>query len=130
MVDKIMLIAALCITGAILCRVTEKYNKEQAVMLAAIICIIITGYVLLHISPALVLINDMCSSCGIEERFSVIIFKSLGICYITQFACDICHDCGENALASAAEISGKTSLLILSIPLLEELSDFIGKLTI
>lgn len=130
MVDKIMLIVLLCVISSVMCRLIEKYNKEQSLMLAIAVCTVILGFVLLRLSPVLSLIEDLCTMCSVEEKYALIIFKSLGICYITQFACDICRDCNENAIATAAEISGKSALMIISLPLIEELVDFVKKLTV
>ena len=40
-------------------------------------------------------------------------------------ASDICRDCNEAAIASAAEIFGKLQLVILAIPLFESLIDIL-----
>ena len=124
-----MLISSLCIVAAVMCRLIGNYNKEQSIMLAVIACTVIMGFVVINVSPVLSFISDMYLMCGLDQKYSSIIFKSIGISYITKFACDICKDCGENGLSTAVEISGKTALMILSLPLLEDLADFIKKLT-
>ncbi len=129
MVDNIMLVAALCIVAAILCRLLDKYNKEQAVMLSIATCAAVLGFIIIFISPVLNMISNLYSMCDMDEDYSLIIFKSLGICYITQFACDVCRDCGENAIGTVAEIAGKTALVILALPLFENLIEFVNRLS-
>ncbi len=129
MVDNIMIVAALCIVAAILCRLLDKYNKEQAVMLSIAACAAVLGFVVIYISPVINMISDLYSMCEMDEDYSLIIFKSLGICYITQFACDVCRDCGENAIGTVTEIAGKTALVILALPLFENLIEYINKLS-
>ncbi len=46
-----------------------------------------------------------------------VVFKCLGICFVTQLGCDICRDSGENALASQLELAGKAAVLISALPL-------------
>lgn len=99
-------------------------------MLAVIACTSVMGFVVISISPVLSFISEMYLMCGLDEKYSSVIFKSVGISYVTKFACDICKDCGENALSTAVEISGKAALMIISLPLLEELADFIKKLSV
>lgn len=130
MVENVMLIASLCIIAAVMCRLIGNYNKEQAIMLAVIACTSVMGFVVINISPVLSFISEMYLMCGLDEKYSSVIFKSVGISYVTKFACDICKDCGENALSTAVEISGKAALMIISLPLLEELADFIKKLSV
>ena len=58
------------------------------------------------------------------------LFKALGICYLTQFAADSCRDAGESALAVKAEIAGRIAVLLISLPLLSQVAstamDLIG----
>ena len=49
-------------------------------------------------------------------------FKTLGICFLAQFAADSCRDAGESALASKVELAGKISILVLSLPLFEDIA--------
>ena len=65
---------------------------------------------------------------GTDEEYLTILFKALGICYITQFASDICKDCGENTLAVQAEIAGKIALMLLALPLFGTLAELISEL--
>ena len=46
-----------------------------------------------------------------------ILLKSLGICLITQIACDTCRDIGETAIASRLETAGKAAMLLLILPM-------------
>jgi len=127
MVGNLVTISALCIISSVMCRLTGKYNKEQAVMLSAVSCVLLLGYVLMRMYPALDLVRELYDQCGISDEYLLILFKSLGVCYISRFACDICRDCGENALASAAETAGRCAVLILSVPLFRDLSVIISE---
>ena len=122
MVENIILIVSLCMIAAILCRLIGKYNKEQAVMLSVVTCALLLGYILIRLFPVLDMMENLYSECGVSEDYIMILFKSIGICYITRFAYDVCHDCGENAIATVVETAGRAAILILAIPLLEEIS--------
>ncbi len=47
--------------------------------------------------------------------------KALGIVLAGQIALGVCKDAGETALASGMEFAVKTGVLLVSLPLLEEL---------
>ncbi len=121
MVENIIMIIALCIVAAILGKVLEKYNKEQALFITIAACTIVLAFLVIYLSPIISMINDLFSRTGTGENYSQVIIKSLGICYVTQLGFDICKDCNENALATVVEVSGKVTLVILAIPLLEQL---------
>ena len=50
--------------------------------------------------------------------------KSLGIALIAQTAADICRDMGESAAASKVEFAGKVEIMLLCLPLINELLEF------
>lgn len=125
MVENILMIIALCIIAATLGKVLEKYNKEQALFVSIAACTIVLMFIVLYLSPLISIINDLFARTGTGENYSQIIIKSLGICYVTQLGFDICKDCNENAIATVVELSGKVTLIILAIPLLEKLINFL-----
>ncbi len=84
--------------------------------------------VLIYISPIAETVRNIFSRAGADKEYLTILFKAMGICYITQFACDICKDSGENALASHAELAGKISLMLLALPLFDTLADLVDGL--
>lgn len=118
-----------CVVSSVFCRLLGRYNREQAFMLSAVTCTMIIGFVLLRLTPVFSFIEELCSICSVSEKYMLILFKSAGICYITQFTCDICSDCGEKAVSTAAEIAGKAALMIISLPLLEEVVSIVQKYT-
>ena len=50
-----------------------------------------------------------------------LLFKMVGISIITDFACDILKDNGENAISNIVSLSGKIIILTLAMPLLDAL---------
>ena len=60
-----------------------------------------------------------------------IIFKSLGVTYLAQFAADYCKDCGENAIASQVILAGKISVwLVISLPLFKAFIEIVKSLIV
>lgn len=57
-----------------------------------------------------------------------ILFKALGLCFITQIAATPAADLGETAIASKVETAGKLSVLLVSLPLFEKILGIAGGL--
>ena len=57
----------------------------------------------------------------VRNEYVEIILKGLGIVILTQICSDICKDSGEGTLAGNIETVGKLELLLLCIPLIEEI---------
>lgn len=64
--------------------------------------------------------NTLMALAEVSSKHSEILFKSIGICFISQFSADICKDAGESALSGKVELAGKIMILICALPLIEE----------
>lgn len=125
---KIVSIAGICITASIMCKLFSDSGKEYALYIKLAAAAAVMSMIIIFVSPIAETIRNIYSRAGADEEYLTILFKALGICYITQFACDICKDSGENALASQAELAGKVSLMIIALPLFESLADIVARL--
>ncbi len=54
--------------------------------------------------PLVSQLKSIAENSGIKNEYFILMLKSLGICYITQFAADICTDFGQSSLASKIEL--------------------------
>jgi stage III sporulation protein AD len=121
---EIVTIAALCLIVTVIIKLFDD-KKEIALYIKIAAAGLILGGVVLYVSPVADTINTIFDKAGASDTYINILFKALGICYITQFASDICKDSGEGALATQIEIAGKITLLLLSLPLFEALTDLV-----
>ena len=61
--------------------------------------------------------------------YLLLVFKALGVCLLTQFSADACLDAGEKALASRVEFAGRIAVVLLALPLFEEIAEAVLSLT-
>ncbi len=125
---NIISICGICVTASVLCTLFGNLGKEYAVYIKLASAVAVLSVVVLYISPVAETICTLYEKAGADEEYLTIMFKALGICYITRFASDICKDCGENTLAVQAELAGKISLMILALPLFASLAELISAL--
>lgn len=122
-------ITAICIISAVICGILGAQGREYALYIKiAAVCLIMSA-VVVYISPVIDGINSIFLRADIDDKYITVLFKAVGICYISQFACDICKDSGENALATQAELAGKAALIVLAMPLVEELTGIVVSLS-
>jgi stage III sporulation protein AD len=119
---NIIAIAGIAILAAILAAMLRRYHQEYSVILSIAAGVIILFEVFANITPAVRQISTLLSSSGLSAEYAVILFKALGICFLAQFAADSCRDAGESALASKVELAGKIAIVILSLPLFENIA--------
>ena len=125
---KIVSIAGICITASVMCKLFSDNGKEYALYIKLAAAAAVMSTIIIFVSPIAATIRNIYSRAGADEEYLTILFKALGICYITQFACDICRDSGENALATQTELAGKISLMVIAMPLFESLADIVARL--
>ena len=112
--------AGICIIAAVICKVFDRFGKEYSAMLSIAVSAGIMGLVLLSISPAADAVASLLEKAGADSVYCGILFRSIGICYITHLACGVCSDCGEGSLAVQAELAGRAALILNALPLFTE----------
>ena len=122
---NVMSIAGICITATILCGLFSNFGKEYALYIKLAAATAVLSIIVICVAPITETINSLYAKAGADEEYLTVLFKALGICYLTQFACDMCKDSGEAALATQAELAGKIALLILALPLFNSLADIV-----
>ena len=114
---------AFCVIAAALALILKQYRPEYAMIIVATASCTALLFIIMSVMPAIEEIRQMVLEAGGEALYFSVLFKSLGICYITKFASDLCRDSGQTSMASKIDFAGKAAILILSLPLIESLLD-------
>lgn len=113
--------AGLAVTAVLIAKLIRRYTEEQALLLTLLAGIGITAAGVLAMTPILNEIDSLLAQGGLSPEQTACIAKATGICCVTQLAADVCRDAGEAAVASAVTLSGKITLILLILPLLQPL---------
>lgn len=111
------MIAGFCLTACIICKVLERNGSEIKTVLTISVGCIIAIKIIGELTQVQSVISELFNHAKMDDQYLTIIFKGLGICYLTQLSCDCCRDCGESCIASQLELAGKVAMLIISLPL-------------
>ena len=114
-------IVGLAIVAVCIVVLLRQYKPEYALMVSLICSVVIFAAVLGELIPAFDTIRSMMQQVQIDGQYIEILLKSLGICFITQIASESCRDAGESALASKIDLAGKLMLVVLALPMFEEI---------
>lgn len=107
--------------AAALSLLLRQYRLEYSLLLSIACGIGVLFWLFEELLPVLSKIQDFAALALSEQRGGEILLKSLGICFVTQLACDTCRDIGENAIAARLETAGKAAMLLLALPMFTEL---------
>lgn len=120
-----MNILGLCVAviiAAVLSVMLKKYNPEISMLVAVGAGVVVFALILSKISPALTQVNNLLSRAGMPVEYGGILLKSLGICFLCQFSSDACKDAGQSALASKVELAGKLMIVLIALPMIEDIT--------
>ena len=99
----------------------RKYNGEIAALLIISTIVLMCVTALPVLSQLFDTINDLTDSANINNKYISVLIKSIGICYVTQISVDICKENGCASIAAQIEIAGKLIILLLAVPLYNDL---------
>ncbi len=128
MIEEMTTALGVCVTAAILATLLKQHCKEQALFCALGCCVVVGLAVVSGLSEVLETLSELFSQTGLPVIYLELVWKAVGVCYLTSVAADLCRDCGESALASVAELCGRIALVLLSLPLLEGVLETIANI--
>ena len=119
---------AIALLATTLSVMIKKYNPEYSIFISIIAGIFILCMILSELTPSIQKINGLISASGISSEYAKILFKTLGVCFLVQFASDSCNDAGESSLASKIELAGKVLIITMALPLFEQVIKIVSGL--
>ncbi len=110
---------------ALMSVVIIKLLKEHTPEFSTIVSVLFSVGFFVYISSGVLEIFDyvhsICDIAGINIAYIEIIFKVIGVAYISEFASAICKDAGESSISLKVDIAGKLTILMFSMPIFKEL---------
>ena len=129
----IIQIVAIGAIGTFVTIMLRQYKPELAIFTSIITAILILSQILGAALPIIDEIKSLLDKTAISYEHLTIILKAVGICYLTQFICDVCKETGQTAIGNKIELAGRVALCIISLPLFQQLisviETIIGKVT-
>lgn len=120
---EIVTFLGIAVLAAAISVMLKKHNPEYSFLISIGAGVLMFFVILSKITPAVSQISSLLSSTGMSTEYGEILFKTLGICFLTQFAADSCRDAGESALASKVELAGKVLIVVMALPLFEKIAE-------
>ncbi len=118
---NIFSIIGIAIISTAICILLKEYKPEFAMVVSLACGILLFSMIIVSLLPAFKTMSDLMQKAQINTTYTTAIIKTLGVCYVTQLASDSCKDAGQTAIASKVELSGKVFIVIISLPLFEDL---------
>ena len=113
-------VVGLLLCAAVLSTVLRSQRPELALGLSLAAGALVSVVLLKEMVPLASSLRRMLALGGLSDASLSVVFRAAGVCFVTRLAADTCRDAGESALAGKAELAGQVVLLLLSLPLFEQ----------
>ena len=114
---NLMGIAVLAVIAAIIAVTLRPKNAEVALMLGIAATVTVSLMVLSQTTGIIHTIQTIAAAANISGNYLAILFKAIGICFLTEFAANTCRDAGSQSLAGTVTLAGKIMVTISALPL-------------
>ncbi len=116
-ISEIVGVALICAAIIVLIR---KNSPEFAVPVSVVASTLVLLVSVVFSNGLFEKIEEIAEISSVSSGNLKIIFKALGVCYITQIGKDVCVDCGETALADKIDLAGKITIALMSVDLISQ----------
>lgn len=121
-------IVVIGLISVILGLILNKQNPEWSMYIRIAAGVIIFFLIVERLGIVLDIVKRMSEKIDIDLIYIEIVFKVLGIAYISEFGAQLCKDAGESSIASKIEFAGKVLILTVSAPVMLALMDIITRI--
>lgn len=125
---EIFTVIGIGVTAAVIAVVLRQAKPEYALLVSLGAGILILYRLLFDITPVAAEMQEIIRVIKIPAEYARILFKALGMCMLTQVACDTCKDAGETAIATKLEMAGRIGILVISLPLFTRILSIVSSL--
>lgn len=89
--------------------------------------LVLTGAALLLYAPVVLRIHTLMEGSG-AAAYATPLLRALGIALICELTASFCRDLGENTVAQGVQLFGKLEILVLALPLVDQILEIAKEL--
>lgn len=126
--DIFFKIIAIALITCVACLILKPIRPDFAILLSIAGGIIIIFYLISYLGSIFDIFGNIFNLSGINSSLYGIIFKIIGIGYLTEFASSICSDTGNSSLGDKLLLGGKIIILVMALPIVTSIIDIVMQL--
>ena len=121
-------ISACVICAVLFAAVVKKSNREYALLMTILTAILILLAVFQQVAPFLEEIEAIAQSERFDSGYLLVLLKAVGITLVGQTTSSLCKDAGESTLAFAVELASKAAILLVSLPVILKIFEYLSEI--
>ena len=111
-------IGILGVAGVMIALQFKTVKPEISLYIGFAVCILIFTFSVNGMMQILSKMEELQKYISGSDSYFALLFKAVGITYISEFCASICKDAGYGAVAGQIEIFGKLTVLFMGMPVL------------
>ena len=123
--DNFIKAAAVVLVTVVMCLILSKQGKDHSAVLVICVSCMIAVVAMGYIQNILAFINKLISAGNLNQDLIEILYKTVGIGFLTEITSMICTDAGNTALAKSIQFLSSAVILWLCIPLFTQLLELV-----
>ena len=123
--DPLYKIVGIAFITCVSCIIVKPIRSDFAMFISIVGGIIVLFYVLSYLSGVFDVFKNIFNISGINSSLYSIIFKILGVGYLTEFTASICVDTGNASLADKVLLGGKIIILVMALPIVTSILEIV-----
>lgn len=126
---SILAVCGAAIITAVMALLLRQKSPHSALLLSIASGTVIMLSLLRDIPDIIMGVNALLGSAGIDGGDIILLFKIVGICFVTEFTCDCVSEAGLLSLSTNISFAGKILVLVTSLPMFERVISVIQELS-
>lgn len=126
--DTIYKIISIALITCVAFMVIKPVKGDFAIIISIVGGMIILFYTIKYLASVFDIFDNIFKISGINSSLYAIIFKIIGIGYLTELTASICNDTGNSSLGDKVLLSGKIIILVMALPIVTSILDIIMEL--
>ncbi len=125
---SIIAVCAAAIITAVLALMLRAQSPHSAMLLSVAAGTVIILCMLKNMPDTMIGIRSVLSDGGIDTADIAILFKVMGICFVTEFTCDTVTEAGLMSLSTNISFAGKILVLLTALPMFQKIMGIVTAL--
>ena len=126
---SILAVCGAAIITAVMALLLRQKSPHSALLMSIASGAVIMLSLLRDIPDVVTAVNSLLASAGIDSADITLLFKIVGICFVTEFTCDCVSEAGLMSLSTNISFAGKILVLAAALPMFERIISVIRGLS-
>ena len=125
--ELIFKVSGIALIAAMAALLLKKWGADFALLVKLGAGIFLATLCMQSVTPIVAYLEEACNGTELA-RYLKVLLRVLCVAFLTHICASICRDCGEGTIACFAELGGKIEIVLLCLPLMEDIFDIAARL--